>query len=149
MLTSTLLYLIGSESSCDLGNVTYKLNLKNYIAVLVAITADLILKRRNLEILMYIQHIPWCIRYYAPSLQLEMFEDFYVGRGCGSPELCSTLVSSSDEGLLFVESFDLCPSNQYILVSVIPADLFCLRELDIVYVNWETRSSSHGECDVC
>jgi hypothetical protein len=31
LLTSTLLYLIGSELSCDLGNVTYKLNLKNYV----------------------------------------------------------------------------------------------------------------------
>jgi hypothetical protein len=31
VLTSTLLYLIGSESSCDLGGETYKLNLKNYI----------------------------------------------------------------------------------------------------------------------
>jgi hypothetical protein len=29
VLTSTLLYLIGSESFCDLGSVTYKLNLKN------------------------------------------------------------------------------------------------------------------------
>jgi hypothetical protein len=28
-LTSTLLYLIGSESSRDLGSETYKLNLKN------------------------------------------------------------------------------------------------------------------------
>jgi hypothetical protein len=31
VLTSTLLYLIGSEFSNDLGSVTYKLNLKNYI----------------------------------------------------------------------------------------------------------------------
>jgi hypothetical protein len=31
MLTSTLLYLIGSESACDLGSVTYKLNHKKYI----------------------------------------------------------------------------------------------------------------------
>jgi hypothetical protein len=31
VLTSTLLYLIGSESSCDLGSETLKLNLKNYI----------------------------------------------------------------------------------------------------------------------
>jgi hypothetical protein len=31
VLTGTLIYLIGSESSCDLGNVTYKLSLKNYI----------------------------------------------------------------------------------------------------------------------
>jgi hypothetical protein len=31
MLTSTLLYLIGSESSRHLGTVTYKLNLKNHI----------------------------------------------------------------------------------------------------------------------
>jgi hypothetical protein len=29
VLTGTLLYLIGSESSCDLGSETYKLNLKN------------------------------------------------------------------------------------------------------------------------
>jgi hypothetical protein len=29
VLTSTLLYFIGSELSCDLGNVTYKLNFKN------------------------------------------------------------------------------------------------------------------------
>jgi hypothetical protein len=31
MLTSSLLYLVGSESSCDLGSETCKLNLKNYI----------------------------------------------------------------------------------------------------------------------
>jgi hypothetical protein len=31
VITSTLLYLIGSESSCDLGNVTYKLNFVNFI----------------------------------------------------------------------------------------------------------------------
>jgi hypothetical protein len=31
VLTSTLLYLIGSESSCDLGSETYKLNVKNWI----------------------------------------------------------------------------------------------------------------------
>jgi hypothetical protein len=31
VLTSTFLYLIGPESSCDLGRVIYKLNLKNYI----------------------------------------------------------------------------------------------------------------------
>jgi hypothetical protein len=31
VLTSALLYLVGSESSCDLGSVTYKLNLKDYI----------------------------------------------------------------------------------------------------------------------
>jgi hypothetical protein len=31
MYQYTLLYLIGSESSCDLGSETYNLNLKNYI----------------------------------------------------------------------------------------------------------------------
>jgi hypothetical protein len=31
VLTSTLLYLLGSEPYCDLGNVSYKLNLKNNI----------------------------------------------------------------------------------------------------------------------
>jgi hypothetical protein len=29
--TSTLLYFIGTESYCDLGSKTYKLNLRNYI----------------------------------------------------------------------------------------------------------------------
>jgi hypothetical protein len=72
--------------------------------------------------------------------------------------------------LLSIESFDLRPSNQYILMMAIPScfrlgkmclcqvsllarcspmlDLFCLRELDIVDVNRGTRSSSRGECDV-
>jgi hypothetical protein len=31
VFTSTLLYLIGSQSSCDLGSETYKLNLEKYI----------------------------------------------------------------------------------------------------------------------
>jgi hypothetical protein len=134
VLTSTFLYLIVSEFFCDLGNLTCKLNLKNYIynynvyilnlvgrsfgkclrnslvfggslrfkissffvyaealAILVAITADIAFNRRNLETLLYyyIQHIPWCFRYYAQSLRLEAFEDFYVRRGCGSTELYS------------------------------------------------------------
>jgi hypothetical protein len=33
MLTSILLYLIGSQSSCELESETYKLNLKNYIYI--------------------------------------------------------------------------------------------------------------------
>jgi hypothetical protein len=33
VLTSTLLYLTGSEPSCDLGSETYKLNLKNYVYI--------------------------------------------------------------------------------------------------------------------
>jgi hypothetical protein len=30
VLNSTPLYIIGPKTSCDLGNMTYKLNLKNY-----------------------------------------------------------------------------------------------------------------------
>jgi hypothetical protein len=63
--------------------------------------------------------------------------------------------------LLLVESFDLCPSNQYILVRVIPScfrfakmclvqpeilDIFFLGELHIVYMDWGAHSSSCGEC---
>jgi hypothetical protein len=33
VLTSTLLYLKGSESACDFGSEIYKLNLKNYLKV--------------------------------------------------------------------------------------------------------------------
>jgi hypothetical protein len=33
VLTSTLLYVIGPESSCDVGSKTYKLNLTNYIYI--------------------------------------------------------------------------------------------------------------------
>jgi hypothetical protein len=73
--------------------------------------------------------------------------------------------------LLFIESFDLRPSNQYILVRAIPRcfrlvkmclcqvssvevqpwmlRLFCLRELDIVDVHRGTCCSSRGQCDVC
>jgi hypothetical protein len=55
---------------------------------MVAVTADFVFNRWDLEILTYyrIRHIPWCVRYYALSLSLEAFEYFYVGRGCCSPE---------------------------------------------------------------
>jgi hypothetical protein len=61
------------------------------LAILVAVTTDFILNHWNLEILLYyrIWHIPWCVCYEAHSLRLEGFEDFYVGRGCCSPELYS------------------------------------------------------------
>jgi hypothetical protein len=65
-----------------------------------------------------------------------------------------------------VQSFDLRPSNKYILVRAIPSCFRlvkmclcqvsllsrcsprCLRELDIVDVQQGTRSSSRGECGV-
>jgi hypothetical protein len=63
------------------------------LAVLVAVAADFVFNRWDLEILPYyrIPHIPWCVRYYAQSLRLEVFQYFnvYVGRGCGSEELYS------------------------------------------------------------
>jgi hypothetical protein len=58
------------------------------LAVMVAVTADFVFNRWDLELPYYrIRHIPWCIRYHAQSLQLEAFEYFYVERECGSPEL--------------------------------------------------------------
>jgi hypothetical protein len=61
------------------------------LVVLIAITAEFVLNRWNLEILLYyrIRHLPWCVRYHVQSLRVEVFEDFYVGCGCGSPELYS------------------------------------------------------------
>jgi hypothetical protein len=61
------------------------------LAVMVAVTADFVFNRWDLEILPYyrIRHKPWCVRYHAQSFRLEAFEDFYVGRGCCSPELYS------------------------------------------------------------
>jgi hypothetical protein len=58
---------------------------------MVAVTADFMFNRWDLEILpcYHIRHIPWCVRYHAQSLRLEALEYFYVGRGCGSPELYS------------------------------------------------------------
>jgi hypothetical protein len=61
------------------------------LAVMVAVTADFMFNHWDLEILPYycIGHIPWCVRYHAQSLRLEVFKYFYDGRGCGSPELYS------------------------------------------------------------
>jgi hypothetical protein len=61
------------------------------VAVIVAITADFMFNRWDLEIPPYysIRHIPWCVRDHPQSLRLEAFEYFYIGRGCGSPELYS------------------------------------------------------------
>jgi hypothetical protein len=59
---------------------------------MVAVTADFVFNRWDLEILAYyrIRHTPWCgVRYHAQSLQQEAFEYFYVRRGYGSPELYS------------------------------------------------------------
>jgi hypothetical protein len=63
------------------------------LAVMVAVTADFVFNRWDLEILPYyrIRHIPWCVRYHAQSLRLEAFQYFYeyIGCACGSPELYS------------------------------------------------------------
>jgi hypothetical protein len=61
------------------------------LAVMAAATADFVFNRLDLEILRYyrILGILWCIRYYAQSLRLEAFQHFYIGRGCGPPELYS------------------------------------------------------------
>jgi hypothetical protein len=56
---------------------------------LAVMAADFVFNHWDLEILPYyrIRHIPWFVRYHAHSLRLEVFEFFYAGCGCGSPEL--------------------------------------------------------------
>jgi hypothetical protein len=43
------------------------------LAVIVAVTADFVFNRWDLEIIPYyrIRYIPWCVRYHAQSLRLE------------------------------------------------------------------------------
>jgi hypothetical protein len=79
------------------------------LAVVVAIMADFVLNRWNSEILQYchIRHIPGCVRYYAQSLRLEAFEDFYIGHGCGSQEFYS-IGSNWFEYSFVDEEFVIC-----------------------------------------
>jgi hypothetical protein len=60
------------------------------LTVMVALTADFVFNRWDLEILpcYRIRHIPWCVRYHAQSLRPEAFEYFYVLHGCGGTNLC-------------------------------------------------------------
>jgi hypothetical protein len=46
------------------------------LAVMIAVTADFVFNRWDFEILPYyrIRHIPWCDRYHAQSLRLEVSE---------------------------------------------------------------------------
>jgi hypothetical protein len=98
----------------------------------LVVTADFVFNRWDLEILPYyqIRHIPWCVRYHAQSLWLEAFEYFYVGRGCGSPELYSVgpdwfECSFVDEESVVYREFWFCVRvastfwwGQYLVVSV-------------------------------
>jgi hypothetical protein len=76
--------------------------------VLRAIAADFFSNCWYLEILSdnRIRYIPRCVHYHAQGFRLETFYNFFVG------------------SLMLVESFDFRPSNQYILVRVIPS---CFR----------------------
>jgi hypothetical protein len=37
----------------------------------------------------HVRHVPRCVHYHAQGLQLEMFQNFYVGCGSHTPELYS------------------------------------------------------------
>jgi hypothetical protein len=54
------------------------------LAVMVAVMADFVFNCWDLEILPYyhIQHIPWCVRYHAQSLQLEALDMDEVPQSC-------------------------------------------------------------------
>jgi hypothetical protein len=77
-----------------------------------------------------IRHVPRCIHYNAQRFRFETFKAIYVGSGSCTPKLYSISVDwflycfIYFRNLLLVESFDLRPSNQYILARVIPS---CLR----------------------
>jgi hypothetical protein len=62
-----------------------------------------------------IQHIQRCVHYHVQSFQLKAFKDFYVG----SPYWCQYCFIY--EKFNACGEFDLCPSNQHILVRVIPS----------------------------
>jgi hypothetical protein len=57
--------------------------------MLGTMAADLFCNRWEFEVLpdCLVRHIPRCIRYYSQSLWLEAFENFFVRRRCGAPEL--------------------------------------------------------------
>jgi hypothetical protein len=94
--------------------------------VLTAVAADFFFNCWCSEIRLdnHIQHEQRCVQYHVQTLKLEAFYDLYVGSGRRTPEFYSI---SPDwfvycfiyEKLLLTESFDLNPSNQYILVRVI------------------------------
>jgi hypothetical protein len=66
VLTSTLLYLIGAEFSCDLGSETYKLNLRDYIYNYNI--SEKTLPKRMLPGDVY--SWPGCLRFSSVSLRL-------------------------------------------------------------------------------
>jgi hypothetical protein len=80
---------------------------------------------------------PRCVHYQARSFRLETFKDFCVESGSRTPELYSQnyIPLSPDwfdycfiyESLLLVEGFELHPSNQYILVMVIPSYFYLAK----------------------
>jgi hypothetical protein len=78
---------------------------------------------------------------------LEAFYDFNVGRRCGSPENYVYFVGPDwfkynfvARSLFFVDSFDLHPSNQYILVRVI-SSCFHLVKMCLCQVSLLSRGS--------
>jgi hypothetical protein len=70
-----------------------------------------------------IRHVPRCVHCHEQGLRLEMFQNFYVGSGSRKVQI-GLSIALYKRSLLFVESFDLRPSNQYTLVRVIPS---CFR----------------------
>jgi hypothetical protein len=127
--------------------------------VLRAVAADFFFNCWYLEIPSdnHISHVPMCVHCHAQGFPLETFWNFYVGNRIHTPGLYSV---SSDwfeycfirGSLLLDESFDLHPSNQYMLVRV-AASCFRFAEMCLCRVSLLSRcspryltSSSWGSC---
>jgi hypothetical protein len=124
-------------------------------AILIAVAVDFFFNCWYLEIPSdnHIQHIPKCVHYHAQGLRLEMFQNFYVGSGSRKVQIDLSIVLYMRR-LLFVESFDLHRSNQYIFVRVIPS-CFRFMKICLCQISLLSRcsltyliSSSWGELDI-
>jgi hypothetical protein len=62
-----------------------------------------------------IQHVPRCVHYHAQSLQLETFQNFYVGSGSRTPELYPVSPNWFEYGFIRVdEKFVACCEVTYV-----------------------------------
>jgi hypothetical protein len=94
-----------------------------------------------------IRHVPMWVHYHAQGLRLETFQNVYVRCGGRTPELYSIgyvqmglSIVLYKRSFLFVECFDLRPSNQCILVRVIPS-CFHLTKMCLCQVSLLSRCS--------
>jgi hypothetical protein len=110
------------------------------LAVIVAVTADFVFNRWDLEILPYyhIQHMPWCVCYHAQSLSMTM-------NVLDLPSMfsCSTLTQMSyREGALDQLLPLLTPEYTLVLKQIIQTTVICVPNIYVIQTNEISLSSS-------